>query len=408
MSSDYFKTQFAIDHDLLPRPSRLRPFLRHMLGRGAAPPASATRARFLFLNYEIPLGYAVLATTTFAAIKSARPDAYIAVAASGISANLLRASAHVDEVIVTPHPATQIAQASRYVLQRIWPRRRDFDYVVTDAANARPRVALLAVLSGVRYRVGVTLKPELFHSPLLYDYGLSHIANNLRLLSALGMPDTPVEPAINFTSADLAAVQALLASGPPSTGPRIAVCVNSSAGHPNEWFDERWSELLSRLARRLDAQIVLTGTAEDVERMRRLQEAIGVPTLSVAGRTDLPQLAALMALGDLVVTIDTGGLHVARAVNAPTVVLANAAQPDHWWLPSKTDPRFRILRHAEVPCALCLKFACATRECMQESSVDMVEQAVIAHLSAFAPSAEARAARVAARVNDGPPILSRG
>ena len=111
-SGDYFKTQFAIDHDLLPRPSRLRPFLRRILGRGGAPPASATRARFLFLNYELPLGYAVLATTTFAAIKAARPDAYIAVVASGISANILRASALVDEVIVTPYDNCVIVQPS--------------------------------------------------------------------------------------------------------------------------------------------------------------------------------------------------------------------------------------------------------------------------------------------------------
>jgi hypothetical protein len=59
-----------------------------------------------------------------------------------------------------------------------------------------------------------------------------------------------------------------------------------------------------------------------------------------------------------------------------------------------------------VPCALCLKFACATRECMQESTVDMVEQAVIDHLAAFPASVEARAKRAAARTNDRTPILT--
>ncbi len=363
---------------------------RHLVSRGVAPPASDA-ARFLFLQYEKPLGSAALATATFAALKARLPKAYIAVAASGVTANLLRASPLIDELIVTPHAISDTRKALA---------------LVTDGGNERTRVALLALASGIRRRVGLTLKPELFHSGLLFNRDLSNIGNNMRLLAALGLPDDPVEPAIHFTAQDLAKVEAILAEAPAATGPRIAMVVSSSKGHPNEWFDDHWVALSRRLVGRLDAQIVFVGAAGDATQIEGLRQAIGAGTFSAAGRTDVPQLAALLALSDLVVTIDTGGLHVARAVGAPAVVLANAAQPDHWWLPPKTDSRFRVLRHGYVPCALCLKFVCATRECMQESTVDVVQQAVIDHLAAFPPSAEARAQRVAARMSDRSPTLT--
>ena len=368
--------------------------------------AAQTAGRFLFLNYETALGHAALATAAFAAIKARRPDAYIAVAGSGLTANLLRASALVDELIVTPHAVTDTGGAIGHMLRRVRPRSRDFDYVVTDGGNERTRIALLALASGVRRRIGLSLQPGLFHIGLTYDRTLSNIDNTLRLLDAIGLSGAAAEPAVHFAPEDLAKAQAILAEAPEASGPRIALVISSSKGHPNEWFDTRWIELCRRLRVRLDAKIVFVGAKGDASRIDGIRDAADVAALSAAGRTDLPQLAALLAISDLVVTIDTGALHVARAVNAPSVVLANAAQPDHWWLPPGSDRRFRILRHGHVPCALCLKFACATRECMQESTVDMVEQAVIEHLAAFAPSAAARAGRAAARTNAKPPILT--
>jgi ADP-heptose:LPS heptosyltransferase len=213
----------------------------------------------------------------------------------------------------------------------------------------------------------------------------------------VGLTGEPGGPAIHFSGADLARVQALLDEAPSATGPRIAVVARTSNSHPNEWFDDRWIELCGRLIARLGARLVFVGAEADRPDIDRIRAVLPGPSLSAAGRTDIPQLAALMASCDLVVSIDTGGLHVARAVNAPAVVLGHSATPKHFWLPLD-QPLYRILLHDHVPCALCHRFTCATRECMQESTVDMVEAAVRDQLAAFPPSAQARADRVAARL----------
>ena len=153
-----------------------------ILRQRSLPQAPVQSARFLFLNYEVALGYAVLATATFAALKAVRPDAFIAVAASGTTADLLRASPLLDELIITPHAAFDTIRAIGFFHKHVYPRRQDFDYVATDGGNERPRAALMALLSGVRHRIGITLAPELFHAGLQYDYAIGIIANHMRLL----------------------------------------------------------------------------------------------------------------------------------------------------------------------------------------------------------------------------------
>jgi ADP-heptose:LPS heptosyltransferase len=381
-------------------------FIRSLLSAAEVPPATQTGARFLFLNYERALGYAALATATFAALKQRRPDARIAVAACGLTANLLRDSPFVDELIVTPHAITATPRAMAFFLTRIHPRRREFDYVVADAANPRTRISLLALASGVARRVGFSLQPALFHRPLAFDRRLGNIANNLRVLDAVGLPGPPTEPQIHFAPADLAKAQALLSQAPESLpAPRIAMVTQVSGAHPNQWFDDRWAELSRRLTQKLGAQLIFVGTAADTVAIDALRGKLSVPSYSVAGRTDIPQVAAVLALCDLVVTIDTGTLHVARAVAAPCVVIGHAATPKHSWLPLG-DPRYRILLHDEVPCAGCLKHFCATRECMQENTVDLVEAAILAQLAAFPPSRDARAERAAARTSRRQPVLN--
>jgi ADP-heptose:LPS heptosyltransferase len=365
-------------------------------GRRSPPPSPRS---LLFLQYERPLGTAALATATFATAKARIPGVRITVAASGVSANVLRASPHVDEVIVTPPVGGQWWRALAYFITRIRPRRRTFDYVISDTSQQLARVGLLTVASGVAWRAGLSARPGLYHLSLAEDETLSLIANNLQLLDAIGAPGPSLGPEIHFTRADLEKAREVLAAIPAGETPLIAMVTQASKGHPNEWFDDRWIALSRRLTERLGARLVFVGTQADRVDIDRIRAAVGAPTLSAAGRTDVPQLAALLAQCDLTVTIDTGGLHVARAVGAPAVVIGHSATPKQTWLPLD-EPLYRILLHDYVPCAYCRKFTCATRECMQESTVEMVEDAVLEHLKAFQPSAEARAARVAARLAD--------
>jgi ADP-heptose:LPS heptosyltransferase len=84
-----------------------------------------------------------------------------------------------------------------------------------------------------------------------------------------------------------------------------------------------------------------------------LREAAGVPAPSLAGRLDVAELAALLARAPLLVSNNTGPVHLAAAVGTPVVDLYALTNPQHtpWRVPH------RVLSH-DVPCKYCCKSIC--------------------------------------------------
>ena len=94
----------------------------------------------------------------------------------------------------------------------------------------------------------------------------------------------------------------------------------------------------------------------------------------MAGRTTLIQMASLMAECDLVISNDTGPMHVAATVGTPVVALFGSTDP------RATSPlgKVRIIRK-ELPCSPCLKRHCpiGSYECMDRIGVEEVYKAAL-------------------------------
>ncbi len=139
------------------------------------------------------------------------------------------------------------------------------------------------------------------------------------------------------------------------------------------WEPARFAELVRRLAKRADRVVVFGGPAE-----RELTARVaGDVAVDLGGQTDLAQLAAGIASCDLLVTNDTGPLHLAGAVGTPTVSLWGAGDP------AVTGPlgaSHRMLRHPELDCVPCTKNDCPLavdrNRCLTLITVDDVEAAI--------------------------------
>jgi ADP-heptose:LPS heptosyltransferase len=99
--------------------------------------------------------------------------------------------------------------------------------------------------------------------------------------------------------------------------------------------------------------MVLTGEAAEQPLVAAVREAAGLPVPSLAGRLDLGELAALLAQAPLLVSNNTGPVHVAAAVGTPVVDLYALTNPQHtpWGVPH------RVLNQ-DVPCKYCYKSVC--------------------------------------------------
>jgi 3-deoxy-D-manno-octulosonic-acid transferase/heptosyltransferase-1 len=140
-----------------------------------------------------------------------------------------------------------------------------------------------------------------------------------------------------------------------------------------QWPAERFARLISALAQR-KASVVITGSPQDEgpigEILRRMGDSAEV--LNLAGKTDLMDLAAIFSLSDLVLSPDTGPMHLAAAVKAPLIALFGPTAP---WRTGPYGNNHAILRK-DLPCSPCFKKKCRTMECMDSISVEEVLAAV--------------------------------
>ena len=148
------------------------------------------------------------------------------------------------------------------------------------------------------------------------------------------------------------------------------------------WPVDRFATLATAVEARGARVVVMGGPGEVALTARGAGAAPGA--LDVGGHTDLGDLAALLSLCDLVITNDTGPMHLAGAVGAPTVSLWGPSDPDEVCQLGAPDIR---VTGAPLPCKPCRRNHCARRgtgsvladaheECMRSIEVEAALAAV--------------------------------
>jgi ADP-heptose:LPS heptosyltransferase len=312
---------------------------------------------FLVLQYESPLGSVVHATPLFEALKRAVPDCYITVAASTIAASVLRANPYIDRCLVTPSPFKDFLGSVRAVRVLLDSTPAGDRCVITTIGNQRTRLAFLSLLVGSAVRAGYTLAPELYDVSLVFDPERGQIEGNLDIARSLGHPVPFYEPRVFFSRQDVAKTEPWLASLKIDPAvPRVAFVTQNSGGQKNQWSPTRFQQVISGLASATGAVPIFVGTEKDAVPIDALRKDLPEKGISLAGKTTIAELAALLAQCDLIVSLDTGTFHVARAVGLPGVVIAPAWQDSREWLPID-DPSYRVLQGPcirDIPADYCI------------------------------------------------------
>jgi 3-deoxy-D-manno-octulosonic-acid transferase/heptosyltransferase-1 len=202
------------------------------------------------------------------------------------------------------------------------------------------------------------------------------LARNLMMVRALGVPVSEVAYRLPVSDADRSAVEKMLKESGVDGG-RCLIAINPVARWPTKlWPEERFALLADRLLERYDVSVVFTGGSRDRPVTERIVGAMKRPALNLSGWTSLKQLAALYRRARLVVSTDTGPMHLAAAVGTPVVALFGPTAP---WRTGPFGSGHHIVR-APAPCAPCFKRRCDAGGCMHRISVDRVLTAVNGNL----------------------------
>jgi ADP-heptose:LPS heptosyltransferase len=349
----------------------------------------------LVLEYLLPLGCLVNMTPVFEAIKRSatrdRPEIEVTVATRGLGLQVLRHSPFVDHVIETPDPTEALGPAVRGLRRELRRRALSPDCVLTGASDQRTRIALMGMFGLAAWRGGYTVNPSVYHRPLTYDDGLSMIRNNLRIAKLIGCERDVTRPTVSFSEADAAAAYRMLRPANPSGRPVVVMVTQNSGGQSTGWHDDRFAYVVRAAAAR-GCAVVYVGTSRDAASISAIREEAGGIGDSLAGMTSVSELAAVLAMSDWVVTLDTGTMHVGRAVGAPMAVLGPSWQKPLEWMPLGVE-NVRILRGKD-------QVRAPSRYRLDEISATSVVAALAELMCLYPASAAARARRVQESLSD--------
>jgi len=152
--------------------------------------------------------------------------------------------------------------------------------------------------------------------------------------------------------------------------------INAGASRPtNRWDTDKFAAVADALAQDLGGRIILFGAPSDLPRTHEIARRMKEPPLVAAGQTTISQLAALLQRCALLVSGDTGPMHLATAVGTPVVALFGPAAP---WLTGPYGKQHTVIEK-ELPCRPCFHRprACRGRiDCLKMISAEEVAAAV--------------------------------
>jgi len=166
--------------------------------------------------------------------------------------------------------------------------------------------------------------------------------------------------------------------GAPDAKPLIGINPGAEYGPAKRWPEDRFAAAARLLLQQIKCHCWVFGAAGDVPIASRIAERLpGGSGESLAGRTSLRELCAALKACDVVLTNDTGPMHLAAAVGTPVVVPFGSTSPEltaPGWPPGQGHE----LILGAAPCAPCFRRVCPVDfRCMTSITVDAVVAAVL-------------------------------
>jgi lipopolysaccharide heptosyltransferase II len=329
------------------------------------------------------MGDVLMTGPAMRALRESLPGRRITLLTSPEGAAAARLLPEVDDVIEYRAPwmktAPEDPAADAAMLTRLRTAGFDAAVIFTVYSQNPLPAALFAYLAGIPLRLAYC-RENPYH--LLTDWQeetepqhhLRHeVQRQLDLVAFVGSRTEDGRLHVGIPEAARARAEALLCEAGLDRSRRWLL-VHSGASAPSRRYPpESFATACRRIALETRATVVFTGSESEEPLIEDIRSAMAAPSLSLAGRLDLEELAAVVARAPLLLSNNTGPVHLAAATGTPVVVLYALTNPQH--TPWQVD--CRVLYH-DVPCRNCYKSVCPEghHACLRQVTPDSVVSAV--------------------------------
>ncbi len=282
--------------------------------------------RILIVNVNW-VGDVLFSTPFIRSVRQAHPGAYIACLLHPRCAEMLEGNPHLNEIIVYDEKGRHKGLIGKTMLI-ISLRNKRFD--TAFLLHRSFTKALIIYLAGIPSRIGYPTKnrggilTKAVDMPVEEQHKVEYFLNIARAANIIPS-DVSYEFAVG--DADRKAVKELLAKeGIGEKDPIVVLCPGGN-WDPKRWPKESFAHLGDLLAEKTGVRIVISGAAKDASLAESIHAMMKSRPIITAGRTTLKQLGALLERAKLVVANDSGPMHIAVAVKAPTIALFGPTSP---------------------------------------------------------------------------------
>jgi lipopolysaccharide heptosyltransferase II len=316
------------------------------------------------------LGDAVMSVPAVRAIKNGRPDTHITVAAPAKIASMWKLVPEVDTII--PLSGNSLVAAARSLR-----RQSSFDAAILFPNSLR--VALESWLSGIPRRVGYRghsrswLLNQIIPEPRRPGPLEHQSSRYLHIARDCGAETSNIE----HRTPNIATASIHQRSPIDDSPIRIGLSPGAEYGPAKRWLPERFAEAAAAVTARSPVQWILFGKKNDAPIGEQITSALGDSCVNRIGQTTLEQLIDELRQCRLLLTNDTGTMHLAALLGVPTVAIFGSTEPR---LTGPLGDRHIVLRH-HVECSPCFLRNCPIDfRCMKAVSVQEVADAVMSIL----------------------------
>ncbi len=158
------------------------------------------------------------------------------------------------------------------------------------------------------------------------------------------------------------------------------IAIAPSAKHETKrWLPERFAEVGDKLSEKFNAKIILMGGKEDEQRCKLVESMMKSKPINICGKTSLLESAGILSLCEMLITNDSGLMHIGSAMKTKIVAIFGSTVKEFGFFPYGIES---IVVEKTIPCRPCSHIGrdkCPKKhfKCMMEIQVDDVFHACV-------------------------------
>ena len=328
-----------------------------------------SRKRILIINVNW-LGDVIFSSPFIRAIREAYPDSYIACVTPPRCRDILTANSRLNELIVLDENGAERSFLGKMKFAlKLRGEKFDTAFILHRSFTR----ALMTVLAGIKERVGYDTKRRgilLTKRVVLPSGNIHKVEYFLKLADAVGSDTSKKDYEFFITEQDRVRAGRILKTAGVDYSDRIVILNPGGNWNPKRWPTDRFSQAADALIEKYGIKVVITGAEKDEILADEIFRGMKNKAISICGKTNIRELAAVLERAKLVISGDSGPMHIAVSVRTNVIALFGPTSTEI------TGPygngNYAVIKK-DVGCEIpCYDLSCNDNRCMKSITAENV------------------------------------